>query len=80
LAIWLMSRGQLSSGATFAQVPTVWSVAQTGDFGGNGMSDILWIDASGDLAVWFMNGLSVSSTAALGNVGTSWQVQGENAD
>jgi hypothetical protein len=61
-------------------VPTTWSVAETGDFNGDGMSDILWLDQSGDLGIWFMNGLSVSSYAGLGNVGTSWQVQGANAD
>jgi hypothetical protein len=44
-----------------------------------GMSDILWIDTSGDLGIRFMNGLSVSSQLGLGNVGTRWQVQGQNA-
>jgi hypothetical protein len=80
LAIWLMSNGEFSSGATLGQVPTTGSVAETGDFNGDGVSDIPWIDTSGDLGIWLMNGLSVSSYDSLGNVGTSWQLQGQNAD
>jgi hypothetical protein len=44
------------------------------------MSDILWIDTAGDLGIWFMNGLTVSSYGGLGNVGSAWRVQGQNAD
>lgn len=81
LAIWLMnSSGQMMSGTTFPSIPTSWSVAETGDFDGNGKSDVLWINTDGDVGVWLINGLSVSSAIGLGNVGTSWQVQGKNAD
>jgi hypothetical protein len=30
--------------------------------------------------VWLMKGLSVNSRVGLGNVGTSWAVQGQNSD
>ena len=80
LALWLISNGQFSSGATLGQVSTAWSVAATGDFNLDGMSDILWLDSSGDVAIWLMNGATLSSGINLGNVGTSWQVQGTNAD
>jgi hypothetical protein len=29
------------------------------------MSDILWIDNTGNVAVWFMNGATISSSAGL---------------
>ncbi len=61
-------------------VGTTWSVAQTGDYNGDGTSDILWRDTSGNTAIWFMNGLAIGSTAGLGNVPTTWTVQGTNAD
>ena len=57
-----------------------WNVAGVGDFDGNGKSDILWTDGNGNYAIWFMNGATVTSTASLGNVGTSWHVQSANAE
>ena len=61
-------------------MPLTWSVAETGDSNGDGMSDILWIDKTGNVAVWFMNGKAVSSVTTYGNVGTTWSAQSLNAD
>jgi len=55
-------------------------IAETGDFDGDSKSDILWRDTSGNTAIWFMNGLQIGSTAGLGNIPTTWTVQGMNAD
>ena len=71
---------QFDSKPTLGFAALAWSVVETGDFNGDSMSDILWLDTSGDLAVWFMNGPSVGSYAHLGNVGSGWQMQGQNAD
>src|SRR5262249_22662759 len=59
-------------------VPANWSVVGVGDFNGGGMSDILWRDRSGHLAVWEMNGGTVLNinTSGLGNVPTNWSVVG----
>jgi hypothetical protein len=58
-------------------IPTTWSVAGTGDFNGDGMGDILWQDASGNLAVWLMNGAMVTASAGIGNVPrATWSVVG----
>ena len=47
----------------------------TGDFNGDGLSDILWRDNANNLAVWLMTqGTSVLQAAAIGNVGPSWNV------
>jgi len=83
VAIWFLnSSGSIRSTASVGAVPiaTTWTIAQTGDFDGNGMSDILWIDGTGNVAIWFMNGAAIASTASLGNVGTTWTVQAQNAD
>jgi len=83
VAIWLLnSGGTVQSTATVNVVPTssTWAINETGDYDGNGMSDILWVDGSGNVAIWFMNGATIASTANLGNVGTSWTVQAQSAE
>jgi FG-GAP repeat len=61
-------------------VSTAWSVVQTGDYNGDGKSDLLWRDTSGNTAMWFMNGATISSSAGLGNVSTVWTVQSAHAE
>ena len=59
-----------------------WSVAGTGDFYGDGSSDILWRNTNGTLIDWTMNGSAITSsqdvtlngTPALPNA--SWSVAG----
>ena len=81
-AIWLMNgaviprRRQVS-----ATCPTDWIVTETGDFNGDGKSDLLWRNTTtGDAAIWFMNGVALSSAASLGVIGTDWVIQGVNAN
>ncbi|MBV9970935.1 MAG: FG-GAP repeat protein, partial [Xanthobacteraceae bacterium] len=51
----------------------------TGDFNGDGKSDLLWQDSAGDTFIWYMNGASVLGPASVGNV-AGWTVQGVNAN
>jgi hypothetical protein len=44
------------------------------------MSDLLWHDTTGNVAIWFMNAAAIGSTAGVGNVATAWTIQGNNAD
>jgi serralysin len=46
----------------------------TGDFNGDGMSDILWRDDSNDLAVWLMQGTSILQAGGIGTVGSAWSI------
>jgi FG-GAP repeat len=68
------------SAGNIGAVPTTWSLSLTGDFNGDGKSDLLWRDTSGDTAIWFMNGTSVASIQSVGNVSTTWTVQSLNAE
>ncbi|HUD87638.1 MAG TPA: VCBS repeat-containing protein, partial [Xanthobacteraceae bacterium] len=62
--------------ATFGNMPSTWFVAGTGDFNGDRMSDILWRDSAGDVAIWEMNGTTIlnPSTSGVGNLSTVWSV------
>jgi exo-beta-1,3-glucanase (GH17 family) len=47
------------------------------DYDGDGKSDIAWRDGSGDLALWLMNGATVSSSGGVGGVPGAWSLVGQ---
>jgi hypothetical protein len=53
-----------------------WQVKATGDFNGDGKSDILWQGSDGTPAIWLMNGLTVLSNSPAGsfNPGPTWHI------
>ncbi|MBV9404085.1 MAG: family 16 glycosylhydrolase [Acidobacteriaceae bacterium] len=65
---WIMNGSQIaSSQAITSQGNTVapgasWSVAGTGDFSGDGASDILWRNTNGTLIDWAMDGSAINSS------------------
>jgi hypothetical protein len=51
--------------------------AATSDFNNDGSSDIVWRQkTTGAIAVWYMNGASLLSTASIGAIDTNWEVAG----
>jgi hypothetical protein len=56
--------------------PNVWKIVGTGDFNGDGKSDILWQDTSGNVAMWFMDGAQVIGSAGVGTVPNVWSIVG----
>ena len=70
----------VQSTASLGVVPSAWTIAHTGDYNGDGFADILWLDNTGNVVAWFMDGGTMLSTASYGNVGTTWHVQGQSAD
>jgi FG-GAP-like repeat len=83
-SIWLMTGTPTTvsvlSTTDLGFVPTSWSVAQTGDFNGDGKADILWRNTNGDTSVWLMTAsgtqMQVLSATDLGFVPTSWKIAG----
>ncbi len=55
-----------------------WQIKGSGDFNGDGNSDILWQGSDGTPAIWLMDGTNVLSFGAAGssNPGPSWQIAG----
>jgi hypothetical protein len=78
VADWAAIPGAPSTGGLSppVQIP---ACAVAHDFNGDGYSDILWSDTSGDLAIWEMNGGTVlnPSTSGLGTVPAPWAVVGQ---
>jgi hypothetical protein len=52
-------------------------LTDTHDFNGDGMSDILWRDTSGDVVMWLMNGGTIASSVFVGNLPTTWSIAGQ---
>ena len=90
LAIWQMDGSQIvgagytAVGSTTAGVPAPnWHIVGTGDFDGDGKSDLLWRTDSGALAIWEMNGSQIKAADYLnfggtnvGAPGPDWHVLG----
>jgi len=74
--LWFMSGGTISSSVDLGVIPSSWAIQGTGDFNGDGNSDILWRNSNGDVVTWFMNGPTIASSTDLGVIPASWTVQG----
>jgi hypothetical protein len=64
----------------FASVVTSWHVADTGDYNGDGRSDILWRNDNGGLTTWLGRSdgsFSNNDDIALVSVATNWVVQND---
>jgi hypothetical protein len=47
------------------------------DFNGDGMSDIVWRDGSGNTALWLMGGAAISSAGVYGGLSSTWSIVGQ---
>jgi hypothetical protein len=80
-AIWLMDGTTVLSGSGYLQKvgDTNWAVVGTGDFNGDGRSDILWRDQiTGKNAMWLMDGTTMlpESDSLQKVADTNWTVAG----
>jgi FG-GAP-like repeat len=81
VAIWKMDGTEIASSG-FTSVPvasTTWTIAGTGDFDGDGKSDILWRDKiGGTVAIWKMDGTEITSSGftSVTETSTNWKIAG----
>jgi hypothetical protein len=67
--MWLMNGTTITSNVLVSMnVPSSWSIVGIGDFNGDGFTDILWRDTGGNVAIWFMNGSTITSISGLGPI------------
>jgi hypothetical protein len=70
-----MNGTTISSSVFLGVLPVEWRVATTGDFNGDGQSDLVWENtATGERYVWLMNGTNFGSSVFLGVVPTQWRI------
>jgi hypothetical protein len=60
------------STATLPNPGSAWHAIGTGDYNGDGDSDILFQNNNGTPMIWTMNGASVTATATLPDPGSHW--------
>jgi hypothetical protein len=63
----------------FIQSPSLTNKTNTHDFNADGHSDIAWRDTSGNVAIWLMNGTTVTNypTSFVANVAGQWAIVGQ---
>ena len=69
----------IQAGQSIYQVEdTNWAIAGTGDFNGDGKSDILWRNKStGQDAIWLMDGFAIQAAQVIYQVeGANWNIAG----
>jgi threonine/homoserine/homoserine lactone efflux protein len=65
-AVWFMDGINLIGAAYLPWLYPEWVIGGTGDFNGDGKTDILFRDqVTGHNAVWFMNGINLIGAAYL---------------
>jgi hypothetical protein len=74
----LVAGGRLNTCPLTNPLPTVVvAPPASGDFNGDGKSDIALRDGSGDVAFWLMNGAGVIMSGGVGGVPSSWEIVGQ---
>jgi serralysin len=73
-AIWLMNGTTATAEPIIANPGPNWHVLSTGDFNGDGKSDILWQNTNGQAAIWEMSGTTPLAEPIIANPGPSWHI------
>ena len=74
LVVWLLNGGTILQNASYGTVASGsgWVPIGTGDFNGDGRTDLLWYNNhTGELVVWLLNGGTILQSASYGAVALS---------
>ena len=82
VALWQMNGAASISRDYLNPYPAIdnsWKIADTGDFNGDGKTDLLWRNDNGSIETWQMNGATVLNASLLSPspiVSNDWQITG----
>jgi len=66
-----------AAGSTTSDVGTLTVIVGSGDFNGDGKTDVIWNNTvTGDRYIWMMNGTTFASSVYLDTVLPQWQISG----
>jgi hypothetical protein len=77
--IWLTDSTGVALGFDFdlpGPTGSGWKIVGVGDFDGDGNPDVLWQNADGTPAIWFLSGTDITQMVPLTNPGSSWKIVG----
>ena len=69
--MWQMNGDHIASNTTVGSAPG-WSVISTGDYNHDGKADVLWQNASGNVAQWQMDGDHIAANLTVGSHSIDW--------
>ena len=75
-ALWGVQGSSITSQSTIGFVDGTWTLATTGDFNGDGKSDLIWLHNDGVAVEWQMNGASIGNAAVIGTLDPTWHIAG----
>jgi len=76
VSIWLMNGMSIAQAGLTPNPGAAWRLIGTGDFNGDGHSDLLFQNNDGTPMIWIMNGMSVTASVTLPNPGSGWRAVG----
>jgi len=76
--VWYMDGTSMRVEQPIGRFGDDWTVRSVGDFNADGRPDLIWQKSTGELAVWFMNGLVQSAVMYLtpGSMDPAWSLMG----
>ena len=70
-----MDGANIVSNQSIATPSNAWKIQDVGDYNADGFSDVLWRHNSGQVAMWEMDGATITSNhEVLPQVGTEWSM------
>jgi hypothetical protein len=70
--IQLVSNGTVASEMVLPGPGSGWHIVGSGDFNGDGNTDLVFQNTNGTPVIWTMNGTQITSSTTLTNPGSSW--------